>query len=433
MQTIYSLAYEISYTIEIFCYFVIFYQIVKLLFNCITSYIFRDINQISLKPEDLDRLCCPDFIDIHTITVKHYKQAYEEQRAYVDAYKQVVEMQGLVIADLEQKLKNANNVINGYERFSPVEYFIKYEFYVPKILTYELYEPVYTFDNGITDVYYFGGVKVLYHNGECSIEYDNTIIDANISLADCDCKNFIEFEKFKSCKVKGYSLSKVKDRLLEFDIPVIIKTDADTSEDDYTFIWEDVKSIPSEDIECIPCEDVKSIPSEEHTSVYVVGLEYKTFEEKEKIAKINDTIVDYLQPIQEKPNIWKFAKSCHADLMDDLIKRNSIKTEFEDYVEELKLERDNFPTNMSIILTYIYDELTKNDDILDMYDLIDMTPLYYEDNIYNDNHYMTRIAFILDVGGWVDYYVKLEIITEDGKKHDSSNISDSFKFCAYKC
>lgn len=410
MQTITSLACKIT----------------KFTVNCITSLIFRGINTISLKPEELDSLCLPTFIDTQKITINYYKLPYEEQRAYVDAYKQVVEMQGLVIADLEQQLKIANNIINGYKRLLPVECPLKYGFAMKRqVHTYENVEfknIEYGFikrkihNYVIIDVYNFGNAKVSYCGENFVFEYDDTFIDADVSSATCECEEPIQKETIQLCKVKEIS-PKIKEKLpeLEYKPP----TDDDNSEED-SFDWS--KS-----------EVVQSL--KQTKPIYVAGLEYKSPEEKEAIAKSNNTTVEYLHPINESPNVYTQFYICCEEQMYRIIRDIHPMVEFERYVKKLEEGKRHFPSDMSVILTHMYIELSKRNDRLRASIPRNITTIHYEDDVHNKvyKHYTARLTLTFDVNGHVNYYVKFEIETKDGKKHESSNnISNSFNFIAYR-
>lgn len=445
-------------------------KIFTLPINCFVSYIptLKAINSITLKPDDLDRLCMPDFYDVHIKSVVSCQQRIIEKqkdaqigelKAYIDGYQQIIGMQNLAIAEVEHKLQIAINIINGYKRLSAVEYPIKYGFFeFPEIqkIEYVDFTPIVYDFGGITvsehygeytiveDTedpvdYDFGGVKVSYCGGNYTFEDDNTFIEVDTSIENCKCEK----------------PPKVKDTLPEFDVPAIIpttetntesSTDDDTSEDTVSDCEmpqpEPEKPKDNKPIKVNPDDDSSFHWSEvdekpiESKPVYVVGLEFKTLEEKEKLAKTNNTTVESLHPIMEKPNICKFHMSCDENRMADLIRDNiNSMSAFEDYVENLTKGKTHYPSDMSVILTYVYIELSKHNDFMRSNSPRNITTIHYVDNVYNKvyKHYTARIAFTFDIKGWENYYVKLEIVTKDGKKHDSSNnVSDSFKFYAYK-
>lgn len=438
MQTITSFARKIAY----------------MPFNCITSLIFRDIKTVSLKNEELDRLCMPIFIDTHKITVEYYKQPYEEQRAYVDAYKQVVEMQNLVIADLEQRLKIANNVINGYERLSCVEYPIEYGFIdPPRIYTVEY------IDLSPVD-YYFGDVKVSCCRGKYTFECDTTIKDVNIDIAvsikTCDCPKLIQKENIQLHKVKD-TLPKVKEDItlsviITTEPKVELTTDDDSSEDivkdcdvpqsepepQAPRLGEVVYGPDDEDsFTWTPQVSEEETPQLKTIPVYVVGLEYKTPEEKEEIAKSKNTTVEYLHPIHEKPNICKLTKSyVDNNFKTGILSNIQPMDVFVEYSNNLSEGKTHFASDVPYILTLIYDKLAERDNLFSRWDVPEnITTLYYYDDCKNKvwKSYTTRIALTFNVPERaLNYYVKLEIVTQDGKEHDSSNnVADTFKFYVY--
>lgn len=496
-------------------------KIINLPINCIVSYILKDINTISLKPEDLDRLCQPDYIDTQKITINYYKLPYEEQRAYVDAYKQVVEMQGLVIADLEQQLKIANNIINGYKRLS-VECPLKYGFVMKRqVHTYENVEfktieygfikrKIHNYVN--TDVYNFGNAKVSYCGENFVFKYDDTFIDADETSTSCECE---EPTQIQLCEVE---LPETKEEASDFLTarPIIkLTTDDDSSEDHIISDCNDSQSEtepepktrsrirvdvhgsdnddsiegsisepqapsrlgddvfgPADDnnneYTISDCEISQSEPKpqedevEEKTDsssslfnwgdepevetskslpknvepVYVAGLEFKTPQEKEKIAKSKNTTVENLYPISKIPNVYTQHYMCYEWRMYELI-RSQIQPmdEFERYVAKLVEGKMHYPSDLTTILTHMYIELSKRNDRLRCNKPRNITTVYYKDDVRNKRykHYTTSFALTFDVNGHVNYYVKFEIETKDGKRHvASNNITNIYRFTAYR-